>query len=234
MIEKFHNIKVIAFDADDTLWDNETYFRRAEHDLCQLLAPYADAETVNRELFAIEMANMEDYGYGAVAFILSMIENAVKVSGGKIPSVEILKIIQSGKNVLHLPATPYPGVVEGLEQLRSSGKYKLILFTKGEVLTQENKISRSGLGKYFDDIVIVSDKTETEYRNLCTRADTTPKHLLMVGNSLKSDIKPALNIGASAIYIPSDCMWQHEVIEPFTHERMIQIEYFMKIIEVLK
>lgn len=229
----FQDIKVIAFDADDTLWDNEGYFKQAEKDLNELLAPYADRETVERELFRIEIDNMEDYGYGAVAFIMSMIENAVKVSKGAIPSEDILKIIESGKNVLHMPATPYPGVVDTLRRLKESHRYQMVLFTKGELLTQENKIRRSGLGGYFDRTVIVSDKKECEYLNICSLYGIEPHQLLMVGNSLKSDVLPALNIGASAIYIPSELMWQHEVIESFTHERMVQLQTFSEILTVL-
>ena len=225
--------QLIAFDADDTLWDNESFFRQAEHDLCTVLSAYADATTVIDELYKIEVSNMADYGYGAIAFIMSMIENAVKVSKGKIPSEAILRIIESGRNVLHMPATPYPGVTDTLRQLKDSGRYQLVLFTKGELLTQENKIARSGLAGFFDRVVIVSDKTEQEYRSLCTTSGIAPARFLMVGNSLKSDILPALNIGASAIHIPSAHTWQHEVIAPFTHPRLLHLTTFPQLLTIL-
>ncbi|MBQ7551240.1 MAG: HAD family hydrolase [Bacteroidales bacterium] len=228
-----NNIKVIAFDADDTLWDNEPFFRQTEDFMCNILASYGDKEDISSRLFEIEMANMDDYGYGAVAFTMSLIETAVKVSDGKIPANDIGKIIEAGRKLVRLPATPLAGVVETLKLLKESGKYKLVIYTKGELLTQENKLKRSGLLPFFNQIFIVTDKKEEDYRKLCAQLQITPTELLMIGNSLRSDILPALNIGANAIYVPYAVMWQHEVIEDFNHEKMIRINTFEDLAKIL-
>lgn len=227
------DIRVIAFDADDTLWDNEPFFRANEDEMCEILKPYGTKEEISAQLFDIEMANMPDYGYGAVAFTMSLIENAIKASHGQIHADEIARIIESGRKLVRLKATPLPGVQATLEKLHDCKKYQLVVYTKGELLTQENKLKRSGLLPYFDKTYIVTDKQEADYKKLCKDLGITPKELLMVGNSLKSDILPALNIGASAIYIPYEIMWQHEVIEKFEHERMIQIEKFEELDKLL-
>ncbi len=226
-------IKAIAFDADDTLWDNETYFLEVEKDICTLLAEYGDEQAISKSLFATEMANMEDYGYGAMAYTLSLVENAIKVSNGKIDANRIARIMELGRSLLHLKATPFEGVEDTLRQLKNSKRYKLALFTKGELLTQEHKLQRSGLLPYFDNVVIVSDKQEQQYTDLCETLGVKPEELLMVGNSLKSDVLPALNIGAWAVHIPYEVMWQHEVIDDFEHSRMFQLNRFAELTELL-
>lgn len=228
------NIKVIAFDADDTLWDNETHFFNVENEMCQILAPYGDKKTISDSLFKTEMANMDDYGYGAMAFTLSLVENAVKVSKGKVPADDIAKIVELGRTLLRLDAKPLNGVFETLRQLKNEGKHKLVVFTKGELLTQEHKLQRSGLQQFFDKTVIVSDKKEQQYTDLCNDLGIEPSELLMVGNSLKSDILPALNIGSWAAHIPFEVMWQHEVIEHFEHNRMFHLDKFAELLNVLK
>lgn len=228
---KLKNIKVIAFDADDTLWDNEPFFRRVEAEMCDILSPYGSKEEISEQLYAIEMDNMPDYGYGAVAFTMSLIENAVKASKGKIPAGDIGKIIEAGRTLVRLKATPLPGVKETLGQLKTLEKYKLVVFTKGELLTQENKLKRSGLLPFFDRVFIVTDKKESDYRDLCTAMGIAPEELLMVGNSLKSDILPALNIGAMAVHIPYEIMWQHEIIEDFEHGNMRRVETFSDLLD---
>lgn len=227
------NIKVIAFDADDTLWDNEPSFLEVERRMCEILSPFGDAKTISESLFKTEMANMNDYGYGAMAFTLSLVENAVKVSKGKVPADDILKIVELGRSLLHLSAKPLKGVEETISKLKSIGKYRLAVLTKGELLTQEHKLQRSGLLPYFDKCMIVSDKREQQYRDLCDTMSITASELLMVGNSLKSDILPALNIGAWGVHIPYEVMWQHEVIGDFNHDKMFQIEHFEDILNIL-
>ncbi len=227
----FKNIKVIAFDADDTLWDNESYFQQVEKDMCRVLERYAPAEEVSKSLFATEMANMEDYGYGAMAFTLSLVENAIKVSKGKATDDEILQVFNLGRSLLHLKATPLAGVEEGLSALK--GKFRMVLFTKGELLTQEHKLQRSGLLPYFEKVVIVSDKKEKQYLELCKDLSINPEEMLMVGNSLKSDIRPALEIGAFAVHVPFEVMWQHEVTEDFEHPRMARIKSLAELPELL-
>ena len=227
------DIKAIAFDADDTLWDNETYFLEVERGMCDILSPYGDAQTISDSLFKVEMANMEDYGYGAMAFTLSLVENAIKVSHGAISAADIARIMELGRSLLRLEGTPLEGVEDTLRQLKATGRYKLVVFTKGELLTQENKLKRSGLQRYFDDVVIVSDKQEQQYANLCRQLGVEPEEFLMVGNSLKSDVLPALNIGAWAVHIPYEVMWQHEVIDDFEHTRMFQLTQFAELTELL-
>lgn len=226
-------IKVIAFDADDTLWDNEPYFKEVESTMCEILAPYGDAATISSQLFDIEMANMPDYGYGAVAFTMSLIETAVKSSHGQVPANDILRIIEAGRGLVRLKATPLSGVMETLKYFKENTNFRLVVFTKGELLTQENKLKRSGLLSFFDKVFIVSDKQEKHYLDLCKDMDIDPSELLMVGNSLKSDVMPALNIGAWAVHIPSEVMWQHEVIDNFEHPQLRQIGTFSQILTLL-
>lgn len=233
MIRLTDKIKVIAFDADDTLWDNESHFFNVENKMCRLLSHYADEQTIKEKLFETEMANMDDYGYGAVAFTMSLIENAIKVSKGSVNADEIAQIIELGRTLLRLDAKPLDGVGETLGKLKAMGRYRLAVFTKGELLTQENKLKRSGLLPYFDKVAIVSDKHENEYRNLCHEMSISPEELLMVGNSLKSDVMPALNIGSWAVHIPFHVTWQHEVVESFTHERMVSISHFAELMDFL-
>ena len=221
-MNKISDIHTIAFDADDTLWDNETYFLKVEKEMCKVLSAYAAPDVISSSLFSIEMTNMDDYGYGAMAYTLSLVENAVKVSDGKVTASEILSIVELGRTLLRLKAEPLPGVRETLEELKSRG-YQLVLFTKGELLTQENKLKRSGLAHYFSHEVIVSDKQEQQYTQLCHNLGIEPQQLMMVGNSLRSDIRPALNIGAYAVHIPFEVMWQHEVVEDFEHPNMRRI-----------
>ncbi len=230
---KINDIKVIAFDADDTLWDNEPFFRKAEADMVRMLSAYESPERIAESLYRTEMANMPDYGYGAVAFTMSMVENAIAVTGGRITASEIRKIIDMGKGLLHLKATPLPGVEPTLKSIRAAGRFRMVLFTKGELLTQRNKLERSGLAPYFDRIEIVCDKKEAEYEALCREENISPEELLMVGNSLKSDILPALNIGAWAVFVPYEIMWQHEVMEPFLHDRMVTLDKLSEITGVL-
>lgn len=228
------NIKVIAFDADDTLWDNESFFLKVEKDMCKILEPYGDEKKISDNLFKTEMDNMEDYGYGAMAFTLSLVENAVKVSNGKVPANDIMRIVELGRTLLRLDATPLKNVKETLVKLKEDGRFKLVVFTKGELLTQEHKLQRSGLLHFFDQTVIVSDKQEQQYRDLCETMRISPSELLMVGNSLKSDILPALNIGAWAVHIPFEIMWQHEVIDKFEHERLFVASDCSDLLKILK
>ena len=227
------DIKVIAFDADDTLWNNEPYFKKAEATMCEIMSPYGDAASISAQLFDIEMSNMPDYGYGAVAFTMSLIENAVKASHGQISANDILRIIEAGRELVRLKATPLEGVSETLSHLKEKTDFRLVVFTKGELLTQENKLKRSGLLPFFDKVFIVSDKKEKQYENLCQEMGIVPEELLMVGNSLKSDCLPALNIGAWAVHIPYEVMWQHEVIKEFEHPCLRQIEKFNQVLSLL-
>ena len=207
----YSTIKVIAFDADDTLWVNETYFREVEHAFARLLSEYETENKLGQELFKVEMNNLNLYGYGVKSFILSMVESALEISNYKIDPKVIQQIIDLGKEMLEKPIELLPGVEETLQVLNK--KYKVILVTKGDLLDQERKLDKSGLAKYFNQIEIVSDKQTYNYLNVIHQLDIEPSHFLMVGNSLKSDVLPLLEIGAKAIHIPFHTTWAHELVE---------------------
>lgn len=232
-VEKFENIKVIAFDADDTLWDCQSHFEDITHRYCALLAPWAGQKEAADSLFDTERKNMPLLGYGTKAFTLSLIENAVKVSGGKVNGEIVGQIVEMGRSLLELPCKPLPEVEPTLAQLYEEGRYRLAAFTKGELLDQENKLRRSGLGKYFQRVEIVSDKTRHEFLSLCRAMRIAPCSLLMVGNSLRSDIAPALAIGAAAIHIPFHVTWALEHADDITHERLAKISHFSEILTMI-
>ena len=232
---KSEKYKVIAFDADDTLWDCQSHFEEVEKHLYSLIAPYC--ENPKLELFNTESGNMADLGYGCKAFTISILETAMRVAGNDLSISALSDLLKDCKRLLHLPATPLPEVEETLREVRwrmdegRNGRGKMVVFTKGELQDQENKLKRSGLLKYFDDVEITSDKSQAEFLALCEHHQIHPSELLMVGNSLKSDIAPALAIGASAIYIPFHVTWQLEHVEDFDHEQMVKIEHFSEILD---
>ena len=227
-------IRVIAFDADDTLWDCQSHFEEVENMLYNIIGPYC--MDPKHELFVTESNNMEDLGYGCKAFTISVMETALRVCGNDLSATQLSELLEAGKHLLQLPATPLPGVEETLQRLSvacRTSTLKLVCFTKGELQDQENKLRRSGLGKYFDHVEITSDKTEHEYLQLCRHLGIEPQELLMVGNSLKSDIAPALAIGAQAVHIPFHVTWQLEVHEDIEHERMVKIDNISQLLPLL-
>ena len=205
------NPKIIAFDADDTLWVNETYFDETETKFCELMQDYLSHQGISQELFKIEIANLKLYGYGIKGYILSMIEAAMAISNNTIPIEVIEKIIQYGKELLDKPIVLLDGVEETLEALK--GKYKLVVATKGDLLDQRRKLHNSGLGHYFHHIEVMADKQEVNYEKLLKRLDIESKEFFMVGNSLKSDVLPVLNLGGHAIHIPYHTTWEYEKID---------------------
>ena len=223
-------IKVIAFDADDTLWNLQSYFDKVEQDYCALLSDYGDARFISAELFKTESANMAELGYGVKAFTLSLIENAIRVSNGMVPAETLQHIMEAGRSLHFIPATPLPGVYETLKTLHEKHQYKLILFTKGELLDQEQKLKRSGLRPFFHDVHIVSDKTKEAYLHLCDMYNCRPESFVMVGNSFKSDILPVLHLGGWGVHIPSPYEWQHEKTEEFDHEHLIRLSHFAELL----
>lgn len=216
-------IEVIAFDADDTLWDCQSFFDRVEQRYSELLKPWASAEEVSRELFATETRNMPLTGYGAKAFTLSLVENAVNVCQGQIDATRLLEIQRLGLSLLSLPATPLPGVEDTLLYLRQQGRYRLAVFTKGEIQDQEGKLLRSGLWPLFDRTMVVADKCERQYRELCTLFGIQMNQFVMVGNSFKSDIEPVLQLGGRAIHIPFHTTWAHEETTEYDHPNLITL-----------
>ena len=233
MSEKWKNIKVVAFDADDTLWDCQSWFDEVEHKCCELLKPWATAREVSEGLFATERKNLSLTGYGTKAFTLSLIENAVRVSHQQLTGDVVMQLIELGRELLLFPTTPLPEVQETLEQLSQSRRFQLVVFTKGELLDQENKLKRSGLEQYFSHMETVSNKTEKEYRQLCENLGVASEQTLMVGNSFRSDIAPALSAGAYAIHIPYHVVWELEKSEEYPHERLVKIVHFGEILNIL-
>jgi putative hydrolase of the HAD superfamily len=231
--QKTMKIKVIAFDADDTLWVNEPYFREVEERFYELLSDFLSAHNTSRELLKVELANIPLYGYGIKAFMLSMIETAIGISDGKIHIQVIEKIIEEGKIMLNKPIELLEGVKEVLWHLKD--KYRLVVATKGDLLDQERKLKKSGLESYFHHIEIMSEKKEDDYKKLIRHLDIKSDEFLMVGNSLKSDILPVLNIGGSAFHIPYHITWEHERIEAtdFEHPHFKQFEHIQAILNYL-
>jgi len=207
----FKNIKVIGFDADDTLWVNETFFREAELAFGKLLQPYETINQIDQELFKIEIENLPIYGYGIKGFVLSMVEAALKISNNQISHKSLNAIVEIGKDMLNKPVELLAGVEQVLQQLSST--HRLILATKGDLLDQERKLKKSALSSYFHHIEVMSDKQEANYSHLLHHLDIQADEFLMIGNSLKSDILPLVNLGAHAAHIPFHTTWQHEVVE---------------------
>ncbi len=228
----FSNIKVIGFDADDTLWVNETYFREAEERFSELLEPYETKNKIDQELFKMEMKNLELYGYGVKGFMLSMIESAMELSNNEISQATILKLLDIGKEMISRPVEVLDDVVEVLEKLK--GRYRLIVLTKGDLLDQERKLSRSNLSEYFHHVEVLSDKKEKNYSDLLQHLQISTKEFLMIGNSLKSDVLPLVNIGASAVHVPFHTTWKHEeVIAPKNKSGYISIQKLTDILAYL-
>ncbi|MBQ8462892.1 MAG: HAD hydrolase-like protein [Prevotella sp.] len=228
------HIKVIAFDADDTLWDCQGHFERVMQQLYDELVPWVDRETAALELFATERKNMPLLGFGTKAFTLSMLETAMRVSRYEMPARKISEIQQLCYTLNEFPCTPLPEVKETLEAIMArKSALRLVCFTKGELLDQEHKLERSGLKDCFEHVEITSDKGEREFRNLCRKLGIEPHEMLMVGNSLKSDIAPALAIGCQAVYIPFHVTWELEHADHFEHPHMVQIEHFGQLLDIV-
>lgn len=204
-------IKVIAFDADDTLWVNEPYFRDTENKFCSLLEDYLPQHTILQELFKTEMDNLALYGYGIKGFMLCMIETALRITNNKLDNTILNHIIDLGKEMLEKPIELLDGVQDVLQQLK--GKYKLVVATKGDLLDQERKLKKSGIEHYFHHIEIMSDKQEADFTKLIKHLDIEPGEFLMLGNSLKSDVLPVLAIGGHGVHIPYHITWEHEKTE---------------------
>lgn len=204
-------IKVVAFDADDTLWVNEPYFRKTEEKFCELLSEYLPRHSLERELLKIEIGNLPLYGYGIKGFTLSMIETALSVSNHTLSAQAIQQILTLGKELQNEPIELLADVEEVLQALQH--RYRLVVATKGDLLDQQRKLQKSGLGHYFHHIEVMSEKDDDNYLKLIKRLDIEPQELLMIGNSLKSDIMPVLNVGGYAVHIPYHITWVHEQIE---------------------
>lgn len=225
-------LKVIAFDADDTLWVNEPYFQETENKFCALLEDYMPHHNVAKELFKTEIDNLSLYGYGVKGFMLSMVETALRVSNNTVSTDTIEKAIQYGKELLAKPIELLNGVEEILSALKNN--FRLVVATKGDLLDQERKLKKSGLEHYFHHIEIMSDKQEADYLKLIKHLDIKPEEFLMIGNSLKSDVIPVLAVGGHAIHIPYHTTWAHEKTEQtIEHKNFRQVMTIKEILSFL-
>lgn len=206
------NVKTIAFDADDTLWVNEPIFTDTRLKFEEILSRYISInETLEKELYAVELRNLRLFGYGIKGFTLSMIESALELTDYQIHGKDIERIILLGKEMLEHPVNVLPNVADVLDILENH--YQLMIITKGDLWDQENKIARSGLIRYFDKVEIVSEKDAKTYAEVLNRNGVEASEFLMVGNSVKSDILPIIELGAKAIHIPFHDTWTHEVVD---------------------
>jgi putative hydrolase of the HAD superfamily len=228
-----NSIKVIAFDADDTLWDNQPQFDEVIAEFTKLLRPYCPGEIADKAIHRVQVENLPIYGFGAKSLTLSMTQVACKLSNNQIDAASIEKILQLGKKLLSAPVELLDSAEEIVKQLKE--KYRLILITKGDLVEQKRKLRDSGLLKYFHHIEILSDKKVEDYQNLFDRLNLKPEEFVMVGNSLKSDIIPILELNAKAIYVPYHSTWEHEHVENYEpdNKNFTQIEKLSDLIKIL-
>lgn len=217
-------ITTIAFDADDTLWHNERVFISTREKYARLLQNYHPEDWVNERLDVTESRNIPHFGYGIKAFTLSMIETAYELTEGRISGAEVMEIIGYGREMLAMPIDVLPGVSETIETLAPD--YRLMLITKGDLFDQEEKLARSGLGDHFNAVEIVSKKDRATYENILTRHSISPTEFVMIGNAMRSDILPVVEIGATAIHIPYETEWFHEAVseEELKGKEFVRVE----------
>ncbi|MHC5201011.1 HAD family hydrolase [Myroides sp. LJL119] len=225
-------LKVVAFDADDTLWINEPFFNQAEKEFCILMEDYLTHQSISQILFKTQIDNLPLYGYGIKGFTLSMLESALFISKGHLSSVITNKILHIGKELLTKPVELLDQVEQVLQELQS--KYKLVVATKGDLKDQHRKLHKSGLGSYFHHIEVMTDKEPIDYKKLFTRLDIQPHEFIMIGNSLRSDVLPVLELGGYAVHVPFHTTWlhehvEHEVVHPNfkTIKKLSQIKDFL-------
>ena len=225
-------LTTIGFDADDTLWQNEQFFRGTEQRFADLLAPYADVPDLSSRLLAVEKRNLALYGFGIKGFTLSLVETAVEVTEGRVPSSVIAEILAAGREMLHHPVETLPHVAETLEALADT--YRLVLITKGDLFDQERKLAQSGLGEFFDAVEIVSNKDRATYDRIFKRHGDGPERAMMIGNSLKSDIVPAIEAGSWGVFVPHALTWALEHVDaPVEAPRYRQIEHLGELLPLL-
>lgn len=226
-------LTTIGFDADDTLWHHERFFQLTTARFVELVKPYADPTHLTEHLHAAERRNVLHYGFGVKGFILSMIETAIDITDGAVPARVIGDILAAGREMLEHPVEPGPGVAETLKAL--NGDYKLILVTRGDLFDQERKLNASGLAKHFDAVEIVSDKTAPVYTRIFERHGDGPSHAMMIGNSMRADVIPALEAGAWAIHVPSEHVWALDLHDdPVDARRFRRVEKLSDILPVIR
>ena len=229
--------KIIAFDADDTLWHNEINFRNAEREFAQLMLPFSSEEEAIEHLMRVEGRNIPTLGYGTKTFIIALAEAAIELGGNNLPNSVVLAAMEIGKRTVFPKVELYEDakdVIEKLSGLQKMLGFKLVLATKGDLRDQQYKVEKSGLGACFSHIEIMSEKDQAGYLSLLQKCGAMEaKNLVMVGNSFKSDIKPVLELGGTAIYIPSKILWVHEVVEEFDHPNLIKLESIAEVPHIL-
>jgi putative hydrolase of the HAD superfamily len=220
---------ILAFDADDTLWQNESLYSATQARLVQLLAPYLDDVDIEARLYATESRNIPYFGYGIKSFTFSMIETAIALTEGHVTSADILQIITFAKEMIDTPTQLLDGVADVVAQVAAT--HTLMLITKGDLLDQQRKLERSGLADYFAHIEIVAEKTEKTYRTILAHYKVDAAHFLMVGNSLKSDVLPVVAIGGQAVYVPHALTWEHERVDPADaqHARYFELAHISEL-----
>jgi putative hydrolase of the HAD superfamily len=229
-------IEMVAFDGDDTLWHNESYFSVTQERFREIVGPYLAAEQdVRSRLLDTELRNLRIYGYGIKSFTLSMIETAIEVSDGRVTSAAIAAILDAAKEMLAHPVVVLDGAIDAVEAVSAS--YPVMLVTKGDLFDQESKLARSGLGDSFDSVEIVSEKDERTYRRILERRGLPADRFVMVGNSMRSDIRPVLDLGGWAVHVPYEVTWAHELIDDETemrgHERFRHLDSLAGLPELL-
>lgn len=226
------SLTTIGFDADDTLWQNEHFYRMTEKRFSALLAGHAEADHLSARLLEAERRNLQHYGFGIKGFTLSMIETAIEVTEGRVPASVIQEILEAGREMLSHPVETLPHVREVLEQVAED--YRLILITKGDLFDQERKLAQSGLGELFNAVEIVSDKAVSTYERIFTRHGDGPERSMMVGNSLKSDVIPAIQAGSWGVYVPHGLTWALERAEaPVNEPRFKELAHLGELIGLL-
>lgn len=226
-------IKVIAFDADDTLWINEPFFRAAEEEFAILMEGYMPRHSSIKELYRTEIENINLYGYGIKGFMLSMIQTALRISDHQLPGKLIDRMLEIGYEMMQKPVEILPGVEEVLAELQND--YRLVMATKGDLVDQERKLKKSGLDHYFHHIEIMSEKKPEDFSKLIRHLDVSPEEFLMLGNSLKSDVLPVLDLGGHAIHIPFHITWEHETINhQIEHANFYQVERISEVIAMIR
>lgn len=227
------NLTAIGFDADDTLWQNEQFFRMTEDRFVALLGDHGEAAEISGRLLEAEKRNLGFYGFGIKGFVLSMIETAIEITRGQVPASVISEILAAGREMAAHPVETLPHVHETLAAL--SGDYRLVLITKGDLFDQERKLAQSGLGDFFHAVEIVSDKRPETYDRIFARHGDGAGQAMMVGNSLKSDILPALEAGSWAVHVPHDLTWALEhAEEPAGHGRYRSLRDLSGLMAVLR
>lgn len=201
---------MLAFDADDTLWHNERLYRDVEARFLALMADYAPNDGVRAMLHDLDIRNVPVFGYGIKAYALSMIEAAIESSGGTVPARDLVQIIAFAREMLSAPVDLLPHVADVIPQVAQS--HPLMIITKGDLLDQEAKVARSGLAQHFESVHVVSEKNPAVYARIFAEHGLAPERVLMVGNSLKSDVLPVVELGGTGVHIPYHVTWAHEVV----------------------